>query len=424
MGVGIDVDVLGPVRITVDGAVVVPPAQVAPLLVALAVPAEPIRKLDLAREVLYLSPGSIDSRLSRLHRLLGLDTPLHRVPVARSGLVELDRGVVSVDADRFRSLVAEAESMIERGQRGRGSRGRCSAPTSSGAPVRPRGRHSATRTPGHRSARHAMRSSSNGGVIREIAGRSAWSAPRRIPLTGWSSGPGRGTAAPSVWHTRIVHELDSGGARGSRAALSEWTRNGPVTAASGPAAGRRSSWRGSATREGIAVSAPRVTDPAADPPPQSVGRTSIAELGGAHASGGERARWSASPCRRRRVGQDPPARRTSSITRDGARTLGRRTSTSRRRRVSTVCLRRALTPLWQTSSAAPIRRRRSSTAPTRSPRVVAGPTLDEPKGVDGREPISPARHAAGLAGAVLRAIDQPVLLLLDNVHRATRSYWR
>ena len=82
-------------------------------------------------------------------------------------------------------------------------------------------------------------------------------------------------------------------------------------------------------------------------------------------------------------------------------------------------LRRALTPLWQ------ILLRRADPPDEVVDRadeivaVVAGPTLDEPKGVDGREPVSPVHHATGLAGAVLRAIDQPVLLVLDNIHRAT-----
>ena len=68
VGGAISVDVLGPLRVTVQGEVVQPPAQVAPLVIALAVADRPVSKLDLARDVLYLSPRSIDSRLSRLHR--------------------------------------------------------------------------------------------------------------------------------------------------------------------------------------------------------------------------------------------------------------------------------------------------------------------------------------------------------------------
>ena len=117
MGASIAVDVLGPLRITVQGHVVEPPAQVATLLVALAVADQPIRKVELAREVLYLSPSSIDSRLSRLHGALGSGVPIHRVPASRSGLVELDRHAVAVDADQFRALVAAAESLVADGHR-------------------------------------------------------------------------------------------------------------------------------------------------------------------------------------------------------------------------------------------------------------------------------------------------------------------
>ena len=113
----ISVEVLGPLRITIDGEVADHPAEVAPLIIALAVADRPLLKLELAREISgHIAPQSIDSRLSRLHRLLGLDKPLHRVPVARSGLVELDDSSVAVDADQFRSLVAQAESLTAPGR--------------------------------------------------------------------------------------------------------------------------------------------------------------------------------------------------------------------------------------------------------------------------------------------------------------------
>jgi hypothetical protein len=414
--VGIDVGVLGPLRITVDSTVVVPPAQVASLLVALAVPAEPIRKLDLAREVLYLSPGSIDSRLSRLHRLLGLDTPLHRVPVARSGLVELDRGVVSVDADRFRSVVAEAESLIDAGREDDAVRVLLRAddlwrpgPSAWEALGDPDGR-----TPfGH--ARDGLVEQRRS--LRELAGRLALERPGGIPpnrLVHWTR---EGDVPSSVWHARIVNELDSGGAAAARASLAEWTEG------SGQGTERARRWAAllvayGSPREGIAMPAPRVAEPPADPPAPVGREDEYAELwrhtravakgrGGLHLLVGGAG--------------SGKTHLLAHLEHHAEMELGLcavHVDVEEETGLYRV-LRRALTPLWQVllRRADPpeevVDRADEITA------VVARPTLDEPKGAQGREPVSPVHHAAGLAGAVLRAIDQPILLVLDNIHRAT-----
>ena len=220
--VGIEVGVLGPLRVTVDGMTVEPPAQVASLLVALAVLDEPMRKLDLAREVLYLSPGSIDSRLSRLHRLLGLDTTLHRVPKARSGFVELDRGSVCVDVDHFRSLVVEAESLTDSGRVDEALKvllvaddmWRC-GPFAWGSLGDPE-----ARTPFGRARDGLMERRSH---VREVAARLSLNVRGGVPLRRLLRWTREGEPPPSVWHARLVRELAASGVAAAGTSLAEWS---------------------------------------------------------------------------------------------------------------------------------------------------------------------------------------------------------
>ena len=111
--VGPRVRVLGRIEVEVPHRGVVPlPDQLCGVLAALALAREPVDKACLARSVLFISPRTIDSRLSRLRRSIGLDMPLHRVPAARSGRIELDRTRVSVDADDFLDRVERARSAL------------------------------------------------------------------------------------------------------------------------------------------------------------------------------------------------------------------------------------------------------------------------------------------------------------------------
>ena len=136
-------------------------------------------------------PGASTRGSSRLHRLLGLATPLHRVPVARSGLVQLDREAVSIDADRFRTLVAEAESLIEAGNEDDALPVLLRADDLWRA-VRRRGRNSATRMRGRRSVRPVTSSPNDGGTSASSPAASASSAQAASPRTGCSDGLGRG----------------------------------------------------------------------------------------------------------------------------------------------------------------------------------------------------------------------------------------
>ncbi len=410
----IEVDVLGPLRIAVDGVAVEPPAQVAPLLVALAVPAEPIRKLDLAREVLYLSPGSIDSRLSRLHRLLGVDLPVHRVPIARSGLVELDRDAVRVDADRFRALVAQADAMVEREQRAEALRVLLAADELW------RTGPSAWEGLGDQDGRTAFGQAREELLDRRCHARTlavelAQEQPSALPLPRLVQWTRDGDAAPAVWNARIVRELDTVGPTAARAALAEW----PVDEADERA--RR--WATLVVEEQphpSCPSAPAIIHPAGEPPPPVGREHEFAEL------------WRFT--RRVAEGRGGVHRLVGGSGTGKTHLLGHlQQHAGERLGLSTIAidveentgvqgvLRSGLTPLWHDLLRRPDPPDEVLGRADEIAGFLGGPTMDEPKGVSGREPTSPTHHAAGLAGAVLRAVEQPVLLLLDNVHRATKE---
>lgn len=414
MGTRIEVDVLGPLRITVDGVVVEPPAQVAPLLVALAVPAGPIRKLELAREVLYLSPGSIDSRLSRLHRLLGVDVPVHRVPVARSGVVELDRGPVRVDADRFRALVVEADSLLECGDADEALRVLLRADDlwrTGSCAWKELGDPDARTVFGEgRDELVALRRH-----VREVAAGLARGRPDVLPLPRLVQWTRDANAAPAVWHARVVGELDAGGPAAARATLAEWPAD--------EATERARQWATLLVEAAPPASCPAnpTSTASARAPAPPIGRErEFAELwrftrdvadgrGGVHVLVGGSGTGKTHLLGRVRE-HAGPLLALPAITVDVEENTG----------VHRV-VRHALTPLWHDLLRRPDPPDEVLARADEIARLIGGPTLDEPKGVAGREPISPAHHAAGLAGAVLRAVDRPVLLVLDNVHRATKE---
>ena len=249
--------------------------------------------------------------------------------------------------------------------------------------------------------------------LRELAGRLGLERPGGIPpnrLLRWTR---EGEAPPSLWHARLVGELDACGTAAARASLAEWTEED----GGGNEPARR--WAALLVAHGTprgGVAAPTAVDPPREPP---VGREDeYAELwrftrGVAKGRGGLHLLVGGAGSGKTHL--------LAHLQRHAGAELGlcavhidveEETGLYR-------VLRRALTPLWQ------ILLRRADPPDEVVDRadeivaVVAGPTLDEPKGVDGREPVSPVHHAAGLAGAVLRAIDHPVLLVLDNIHRAT-----
>ena len=163
-----------------------------------------------ARDVLYLSPRSIDSRLSRLHRALGLEQPLHRVPVARSG-PRRDRRQLG---QRRRRPIPVARRRGGVADRRRATSTRrwtaCSGPTTCGETARSPGNGSETRTPRRRSVAHATTCCRVGGApgSRPRASDSTVvpGSRRAIGCWRWTSEPD----APSpCWHARIVSDLDS-----------------------------------------------------------------------------------------------------------------------------------------------------------------------------------------------------------------------
>ena len=156
---------------------------------------------------------------------------MHRVPVARSGLVELDRGAVSVDADRFRSLVVEAESLIEAGDEDEALRVLLRADDLW------RAGPAAWEELGDPDARTPFGQARDGLIerrrhLRELAGRLGLERPGGIPpnrLLHWTRD---GEAPPSLWHARtreraghvrhgrrpgLTGRVDGGERRGHRA---------------------------------------------------------------------------------------------------------------------------------------------------------------------------------------------------------------
>jgi hypothetical protein len=376
VGGAIAVDVLGPLRITVDGEAVQPPAQVAPLLIALAVADRPLLKPELARDVLYLSPRSIDSRLSRLHRVLGLERPLHRVPAARSGLVEIDDGAVTVDANLFRSLIAEAESLTAAGRIDEASDCllRADGLWRDGPPSWER--------LGDPDARTAF-------------GRARDDLLRRRRRTR---------------HARIARELDTRGPAAARAMFLTWSTG---TDAAVDHLGR---W----TKLLVTRGRPRAPlDRGGHAPPVTVGRDRERAALRHHAEDVAHGRGGLHLL----VGEAGAGK--SHLLAD----LDHHARTQLGLRVVHVdveeragfhrTLRQALGPLWQDALrwAEPpdelVERGEAIAA------LVEEPTVSEPKGASGDEPVAPVTHAARIAGPLLGSRPQPTLVILDNIHRAS-----
>jgi hypothetical protein len=412
VGGTIAVDVLGPLRIVVDGEIVHPPAQVAPLVTALAVADRPLGKLELARDVLYLSPRSIDSRLSRLHRLLGVDQPLHRVPVPRSGLVEIDDRIVTVDARRFRSLVAEAESLIAAGRSDEGLDRLLEAddlwrdgPLSWEPLGDPHGRTAFGRARQDLLQRRRR--------VRESAARLGPECHRRVSparLVRWTREP---DASSQCWHARIVSELDRRGPAAARAALAMWPR---VQTAD---ADRTRRWTELLVAHGRQRGAWVLPAEPGRPPVVTIGREReraalwqhaeaiVHGCGGLHVVTGQAGSGKSHLLARlERHAESDLGLRVVHVD------VEERTGFHR-------ALRHALTPLWQDV----LRRTDPPHALVERGDEIATflgePSMAGPMGVDGHEPVAPIAHAERIVGSLLCSLPRPTLVIFDNIHRAS-----
>jgi hypothetical protein len=113
---GIQVGVLGPFHVAVDGRAVtqnVQPSQRA-ILGLLAAAREPVSKTDVCR-VVGVAPSSLDPQLSRLRSSLGAGRPVHRGRAPTSGFIALDRTVVTADVDLFLEHVSAGALAHARG---------------------------------------------------------------------------------------------------------------------------------------------------------------------------------------------------------------------------------------------------------------------------------------------------------------------
>ncbi len=412
----ISVDVLGPLRVTVNGDVVQPPAQVAPLIIALAVADRPLLKLDLARDILYIAPRSIDSRLSRLHRLLGLDVPLHHVPIARSGLVEMDRSSVTVDADQFRSLVAQAEAFTAAGRVDEALDCLLRAddlwrdgPTSWALLGDPDARTAFGRA--RDDLQQSRRRTRQTAACLGQGGHPAISLAR---LLRWTSEPD----APShCWHTRIAGELDACGPAAARATFLSW----PSTQTADPDERR---WTELLVAHGRQHSrSGRRTEPNR-PQATTVGRLReyaalwnhaeeiVHGRGGIHLLAGE--------------GGAGKSHLLAQLEQQAKVDLGLRViAVDVEERIGFHdALRRALAPLWQDVLRRPdplddvVARGEEIAA------FVGEPTMDEPLGAAGQEPVAPIAHVGLIVGSLLRSLPRPTLIIFDNIHRASPEFPR
>jgi hypothetical protein len=98
----VELSVLGPFRVLVDGEDVTPkvPAAQRSILGVLAAARHPVPKDDL-RRIAGLARSSVDPQLSRLRATLGASGPIHLGRMPRAGWVALDRSAVTVDVDVF-----------------------------------------------------------------------------------------------------------------------------------------------------------------------------------------------------------------------------------------------------------------------------------------------------------------------------------
>jgi len=412
----ISVDVLGPLRVMVDGELVHLPAQVAPLVIALAVADRPLPKLDLARDVLYLSPRSIDSRLSRLHRVLGLDRPLHRVPAARSGLVEIDDGSVTVDADRFRLLVAEAESLTALGRVDEALERLLRADDlwRDGPRSWERLGDPDARTAFGRARDDLLRSRRRTRQSAACLGLDSVSGLSPDRLRGWTGEP---DAPWQCWRARIVSELDGRGPAAARATFSTW----PTGQDSDADRARR--WTELLVTHGLprggSLRRADLTRKPVRQPWVAVGREReyaalrdhaegvVHGRGGLHLLAGEAgAGKSHLLARLERHAEVDLGLRVVHVD------VEERTGFHR-------ALRRALAPLWQDI----LRRVDPPDGVIELGEEIAAfvgdPTRAAPMGPFGHEPVSPIAHAERIAGSLLCALSRPTLLIFDNIHRAS-----
>jgi hypothetical protein len=120
---GIEVAVLGPFRATVDGGDStdriditdrIQPSQRA-ILGLLAASGDPLSKSEVCR-IVGVSASSLDPQLSRLRTALKAPKPVHRGRAPQSGYIALDRELVAVDADDFRSRVSAGAAAHAQGR--------------------------------------------------------------------------------------------------------------------------------------------------------------------------------------------------------------------------------------------------------------------------------------------------------------------
>lgn len=405
-GHAIEIGVLGPLRVRVDGRDISDlPMQFRALLVALALAEQPVAKTSLARDVLYISPATLDSRLSRLARALELTRPLQRVPVARSGLIELDSRIAITDAIEFRRLIADAGDSM------RSDRSSAALTDLLAAAALWRGRPGegskigvATDDPMH----HAV--VALGALHRRLiadAARLMLDTGRfeRDILDRWT------TADPEIaepWFARIVDAVDRRDERGARALLDRW-----AIAAPNPAAESATfRWAGH-----LVANARRAHPVAALPTPApAVGReaavSNLTTLVARLPTGGTFAAAVTGPAG---AGKTHLLAHLAGVAdADGVRVVA---VDVERRLGFQHALRALVGDLWSG-----LLRRPDPPADLLEVADDLAALLDDDheSAPRGREPVDPVTDAARLVVALLghAAAHRPLLLALDNVHRA------
>lgn len=105
---GIELAVLGPFRVSIDGDDVtdrLPTAQRS-ILALLAAARVPVAKAELLR-IVGLARSSIDPQLSKLRSALGAPRPVHRSRSPRAGFIALDTELVATDVDAFHERLTD-----------------------------------------------------------------------------------------------------------------------------------------------------------------------------------------------------------------------------------------------------------------------------------------------------------------------------